>query len=81
LVDRLQYAGEIAVHIAVPKPEYAESGASERAIATFIPRLMGIKIVLATVDLDDESVFQTNEVHHESLARGLPAEVIAALSP
>ena len=42
---------------------------------------MFVKIVLSTVDLDDETVFETHKIHNESCAWRLPPKMIAALSP
>jgi hypothetical protein len=42
---------------------------------------MSFEIVLTTVDLDNEAILQANEVNNISLAWGLAAEMISALSP
>jgi hypothetical protein len=42
---------------------------------------MAFEIVLTAIDLDDETVLQTNEVNNVAVARRLPAEVEALLSP
>jgi hypothetical protein len=42
---------------------------------------MGIEIMLPAVDLDDEAVFETDEIYNIVVTRRLSAEVKPLLSP
>jgi hypothetical protein len=42
---------------------------------------MRIEIMLATVDLDDEAVFETDEIDDTTIERGLAPEVKSSFSP
>jgi hypothetical protein len=42
---------------------------------------MRVEIVLPTVDLDDETVFETDEIDDTLIERGLAAEVKSSFSP
>jgi hypothetical protein len=81
LIDRFEHSREVAIHVAVPKAQNAKPGAAECAVATYIARLMSGEIVLAAIDLDNETLLEADEVNNESLTRCLPAEVVASLSP
>jgi hypothetical protein len=80
-VYSLQNTREIAVDIVVPEPENAKTLAGQCGIALHITRVMAIEIMLSTVDLDDEAVFQTNKVNDVADARRLPAEMKTAGAP
>jgi hypothetical protein len=81
LIDRFQYAREIAIDVAVPKSQNAKAGLLERVVAGRITQLVRIDVVLAAVDFDNQLVFHADEVHDKAFTRRLSAKVKAALSP
>ena len=50
-------------------------------VAAAISRSVVVEIVLPAVDLDNQSLFQTNEIDDEAIARRLTTEIKAALAP
>ena len=51
------------------------------SIALLVAGIVLIEIVLATVNLDDKLVLQTQEIQNVSAVWSLPSKVVAALSP
>ena len=80
-IDRFQHSCEIAIDVAIPESKNTKTRLPESAIPVLIAGLMGIKIVLAAVDFDDEAMLHADEIHDESLTRRLPAEMVAAPAP
>jgi len=80
-VDRFEYAGQILVHVGIPEPQHTKSAAHEMPVAAAISRSVVVEIVLPAVDLDNQSLFQTNEIDDEAIARRLTTEMKAALAP
>jgi hypothetical protein len=80
-VDGLENAGQVAIHIAVPKSQNAKTGPAQRVVAIPIACLVRVEIVLTAVDLNGEAMPKANEVHDVSLSGRLAAEVIASFSP
>jgi hypothetical protein len=72
---------KIFVNIAVPETQYSESAICKIDIAFFITFRVRNKIVLAAVDLDNETMLQAHEIHDVASARGLAAEMKSTLSP
>jgi hypothetical protein len=71
----LQNTRQVTVNIIVPESENTKTLAGQRGIALHIARVMPIEIVLSTVNLDDEAVFQTNKVNDVANPGRLPAEM------
>ena len=77
----LQNTDQIPIHIIVPKSQHAKSIADEMTIAHSISYDVGIEIMLAAIDFDDQLLPQANEIDDEAVARRLAAEMKAALAP
>ena len=81
LVDYRKNPLEIVINIVVPKPQHSETFYGEALIALCVTLGVSIEIMLSAVDLDDETMFQTHEVHDEIIARRLAAKMKPALAP
>jgi hypothetical protein len=81
LVDKGQHALQIAVDFVVPEPQNSKAFTGKVIVSLRVALGMGVEIMLAAVDLDDEAVFETDEVYNIVITRGLSAEVKALPSP
>jgi hypothetical protein len=81
VVDQRQDPFQIPIHFVVPETQHSEPAAGKMTVTKGIAPSMSIEIVLSTIDFDDETVLQTDEIHDMTLARRLPAEVEPLLSP
>jgi hypothetical protein len=63
------------------KTQYLEPFAGKAIVAPSVTPGMRIEIMLATVDLDDEAVFETDEIDDTTIERGLAPEVKSSFSP
>jgi len=50
-------------------------------VAQFVPRGVSVRMVLASVDLDNQPASQTNEIDDVPITRCLPSEMIAPHFP
>jgi len=50
-------------------------------IALGVKSGVGVEIMLATINLDDQPVLQADEVHNEIVARSLATEMVTTLAP
>jgi hypothetical protein len=81
VIDQSQNTLQIPIHFVVPETQYAEPLTGKMTVTNSIASSMGIEIVLAAIDFDNETVLQTDEIYDMPLARRLPAEVETLFSP
>ena len=81
IVDQRQHAVQIPIDFIVPKSQYPEALDNEVMVPPRITPGVCIEVMLTAVDLDDEAVFETDEVDDISIARGLAAKVESLFSP
>ncbi len=72
---------KVLVYIVILEPKDLESIPHKMRITSAVPPCMIVEIVLTTVDFDDETLPQTNEINNISIAWRLPAEMIATRLP
>jgi hypothetical protein len=80
-VDDRQHTFQIAIDVSVPEAQYPEAFAGEVIVAQRVAMCMSIKIMLAAIDLDDDAMFETDEIYDMTVARCLAAEVKTSSSP
>lgn len=80
-IDRFKNAGEITVDFVIPKAENPEPVDIELCVTCSIPQLMGIDIVLPTIELNDQLPSETDKVDDEFAARCLSTKMITAFPP
>jgi hypothetical protein len=81
IVDQRQHAVQIPIDFIVPEPQYPEALDDKVIVPPRITPGMCIEVMLTAVDLDDEAMFETDEIYDISIARGLAAEVESLVSP
>src|SRR5262249_24846095 len=74
IIDYRQHSLEIPIDIVVPEAQHRKPKPGEVMIAFHIALCMRVKIVLTAVDLDDEKMFEADEVDDEILKRGRATE-------
>jgi len=80
-IDHCKYAFEISIDVVVPEPQYPEALTHQAQIALRITLRMDIEVVLAAVELDDETMFQASKIDDKIIARSLTPKMKAALAP
>jgi hypothetical protein len=80
-VDRFQDALQVSIYITVPKTQNPKSIRKKFRVTPHIALPVFLKIVLATIDLNDEPMLHADEIDDDLLARRLPSEMIPAFSP
>jgi hypothetical protein len=81
IVDQRQHAVQIPIDFIVPETQYPEALDDKVMVPPRITPGMCIEVMLTAVDLDDEAVFETDEIYDISIAWGLAAEVKSLISP
>jgi hypothetical protein len=79
--DGRQHTLEIAIDVMVPETQRPEPLAGKMIVARQISLGMRVEVMLTAVDLDDQVVFETDEIHDVAITRRLAAEVESVLSP
>jgi hypothetical protein len=59
----------------VPIPKDSEALRSQPVIASFVVSALGFRVVMAAVQLNDQALFQANEIDDVVARRELPAEL------
>jgi hypothetical protein len=75
VVDQREHSFQIAIDFIVPEAQYPESVIGKVIVALRIASGKRIEVMLTTIDLDDEAVFETDEIYDITITRGLAAEV------
>ena len=81
LVDQRQHAFEISIDLVIPETKDSVPLFCKMAVAFCITFCMCIKVVLATVDFDDEAMLEADKVNDETIAGRLAAKMKSALPP
>jgi hypothetical protein len=81
VIDERQDAVQIAIDFIVPESQHPEALVGKVIVALRIAASMRIEIMLTAIDLDQESMPETDEVYDIAVAWGLTAEVESAFSP
>ena len=68
-IDHREHTLKIAVDISVPEPQHFVTVAFKALIADAIAPRMLIEIMLTAVNLDDEAMSETHEIHDRSTTR------------
>src|SRR6516164_4634603 len=77
----MEDAFEILVHLVVPETQDPIALAGEVIVPLRVALGVHLKIVLTTVDLDDEPMLEAQEIQDVAVERCLAAEVISLRSP
>jgi hypothetical protein len=80
-VNCLQHTVQILIDIVIPKSKHTKTRTHQFLIALAVVFRVTIEVVLTAVNLDDNVMLQAHEVDDIAFARGLPPEMISALSP
>src|SRR5437879_2055984 len=72
LQNRLDNARNILHHFVVPDSHHPESLLFQQAIASLV--IPALRIVLSTINLDNQTHFKANKIHDELHERKLPAK-------
>ena len=81
LVDERQHTFQIAIDLIVPETQYAEAFIGQTCIPLRIAPGVDVEIMLAPIDLDDQSVLETDEIHDVSFSWSLPTKVESLFFP
>jgi hypothetical protein len=80
-VNGFQDSRKIPIDIAIPETKNQKAGAAETIVAPHVIGSMGLKIMLASVDFDDETILQADKIDDVAVPRGLPAKMKSLFAP
>ena len=81
VVDLSQYALKIAINVVVPESQNSKPSIRQAIIAQCVAARVGIEVMLASIDFDDEASLDANEIDDVAIARSLATEVESLASP
>jgi hypothetical protein len=79
--DQREYTLQIVIDVVVPKAQYSEPLIGKIIVALHVTACMHIKIMLTTINLDDDAPPEADEIDNIALARSLAAEVKSPTPP
>jgi hypothetical protein len=78
VIDHLQDTAEISVHLVIPEAENFEVTIDEMFVTPSVASGMRVEIVLTSVDLNNQTGPQADEIQNASIPRCLPPKVKSA---
>jgi hypothetical protein len=69
LVNQREHALKISIDVVIPEAQHPETLVSKVPVALDIPPSMLIEVVLTTIDLDDETVLEADEIDNVTVKR------------
>jgi hypothetical protein len=80
-VNRIEHAIEVAIDLRVPESQHLEPGNAEAFVTLDVPGCLTVMSMAASIDFDDYTLLEADEVEDETMARSLAAEVKSIAPP